>query len=120
MAAALAIGGAVGLVAGDRFLVRRYDHTPSEGRMVVAGGLAGGLMGAGVALLTGGSQGRLNGYTAAFTTAGAAAGVILAQRYMVPKADGALRLGGLRINPLGAVAAATGMRGSYTLGSLSF
>lgn len=120
VAAALAIGGAAGLVVGDRFLVRRYDHTPSEGRIVVAGGLAGGLMGAGVALLTGGSQGRMNGYAAAFTTVGAGAGVILAQRYLLPKADGALRLGGLKMSPLGVVAAASGMRGSYTLGSRSF
>lgn len=120
VAAAMAIGGAAGLFVGDRFLVRRYDHTPAEGRLVVAGGMAGGLMGAGVALLTGGSQGRVNAYTATLTTVGAAGGIILAQRYMLPKADGALRLGGLKLTPLGVVAATSGMRGSYTLGSLSF
>ena len=120
VAAALAIGGAAGLVVGDRLLARRYDHTPSEGRLVVVGGVAGGLMGAGVALLTGGSQGRFNTYSAALTTLGAAGGIVLTQRYMLPQADGALRLGGLRMNPLGVVAAATGMRGVYTLGSLSF
>ena len=120
VAGALAVGGLAGLLVGDRLLVRRYDHTPGEGRLVIAGGLAGGLMGAGVALLTGGSQAKFNAYTAAVTTAGAAGGIVLAQRYMMPKADGALRLGGLRMNPIGLVAAATGMRGAYTLGSLSF
>ena len=120
VAGALAIGGVAGLIVGDRLLVRRYDHTPAEGRLVVVGGVAGGLMGAGVALLTGGSQGRFNTFSAALTTLGAAGGIVLTQRYMLPKADGALRLGGLRMNPLGVVAAATGMRGAYTLGSLSF
>ena len=120
VAGALAVGGVAGLVVGDRLLVRRYDHTPAEGRLVVLGGAAGGLMGAGVALLTGGSQARFNTYSAALTTLGAAGGIVLTQRYLLPKADGALRLGGLRMNPLGVVAAATGMRGAYTLGSISF
>lgn len=120
VSAALAIGGAAGLLVGDRLLVRRYDHTLSEGRLIVAGGLAGGLTGAGVALLTGGQQARVNAYAATLTTVGAAGGIILAQRYLLPKADGALRLGGLKLNPLGVVAAASGMRGAYTLGSLTF
>jgi hypothetical protein len=120
VSAALAIGGAAGLLFGDRLLVRRYDHTLSEGRLVVAGGLAGGLTGAGVALLTGGQQARVNAYAATLTTVGAAGGILLAQRYLLPKADGALRLGGLKLNPLGVVAAASGMRGAYTLGSLTF
>jgi hypothetical protein len=120
VAAALAIGGAVGLVIGDRMLVRVFDHTPAEGRLVMVGGLAGGLMGAGVAMLTGGAQSRFSTLTGIMTTAGAAGGIALSQRYLMPKADGALRLGGLTMNPIGMVAAAAGMRGSYTLGSLSF
>lgn len=120
IAAALGIGGAVGLIAGDRLLVRRYDHTPEEGRMVVLGGMGGGLMGAGVALLTGGTSSRTSAFTAGMTTAGAAAGIALAQRYIAPKADGEARLGGLKLNPLGVVAAMTGTHGSYTIGSLRF
>ena len=120
VAGALAIGGVAGLIAGDRFLVRRYDHTASEGRLVVAGGLAGGLMGAGVALLTGSTQARLSTVSAALTTAGAAGGIMLSQRYLLPKADGALRLGSVRFNPMGAVAAAAGMRGTHTLASVRF
>ena len=120
VAAALAVGGVAGLFAGDRLLVRRYDHTPTEGRMVVAGGLAGGLMGAGVALLTGSSKGRFGTLSGVLTTVGAAGGVALSQRYLMPKADGALRLGGLKVNPLGMVAAASGIRGTHTLGSIAF
>ena len=77
-------------------------------------------MGAGVALLTGGSQAKWNTWSAALTTAGAAGGIALSQRYMGPKGDGGLRLGALSLQPMGVVAAATGMRGAYTLGTLRF
>jgi hypothetical protein len=120
IATALTVGGLAGLVAGDFTLVRRYDHSPSQGRLMVAGGLAGGLMGAGVALLTGGSQARWSAYSAAFTTVGAAGGIALSQRYLGPRADGAMRIGGISLEPMGVVAAATGLRGSYTLGSIRF
>jgi hypothetical protein len=120
VALALTIGGAAGLIAGDRLLARRYDHTRDEGGMMVAGGVAGGLMGAGAALLTGGSRERWSAWTGAFTTAGAAAGVAWAQYYLKPKSDGIARIGGLTLSPAGVVAAATGMRGSYTLGTIRF
>lgn len=120
IATALTVGGLAGLVVGDLTLVRRYDHSRPEGRLVVAGGLAGGLMGAGVALLTGGSQSKWNAWSAALTTAGAAGGIALSQRYMGPKGDGALRLGALSLQPMGVVAAASGMRGNHTLGSIRF
>jgi hypothetical protein len=120
VAAAMTIGGFAGLVAGDRLLTRRYDHTRDQGGMMIAGGVAGGLMGAGVALLADGSRERWSAWTGAFTTAGAAAGVAWAQYYLKPKPDGVARLGGLTLNPAAVVAAATGMRGSYTLGSIRF
>jgi hypothetical protein len=120
LAAALAIGGVAGLVLGDRLLARRYDHTEGDGRFVMAGGVAGGLMGAGVALLTGGAHDRFDAFTGAMTTVGAAAGITLTQRYVLPKADGALRLGALRFHPEGVLAAASGLRGSYTVASLGF
>lgn len=120
LATALAIGGVVGLVAGDRFLARRYDHSEGDGRFVVAGGIAGGLTGAGVALLTAGAHDRFDAFTGAMTTVGAAAGIALTQRYVLPKADGALRLGALRFHPSGVLAAASGLRGSYTVASLGF
>lgn len=120
MATALIVGGLAGLVAGDRLLVRRYDHTPAEGRLVALGGIAGGLMGAGVAMLTRADDGEWGTVSAALTAAGAAAGIGLTQRYLLPKADGGLRLGGLTLHPAGVVAAAAGVRGAYTLGSVRF
>lgn len=120
LATALTIGGLAGLVAGDRLLVSRYDHTPSEGRLVALGGVAGGLMGAGVAMLSRADGGEWGTVSAALTTAGAAVGIGLTQRYMLPKADGGLRLSGLTLHPAGVLAAATGMRGSCTLGSIRF
>ena len=120
VAAALTIGGLAGVFVGDRLLVKRYDHTESEGRLLALGGLAGGLMGGGVALVARGDDTRLNALSGALVTAGAAGGIILSQRYLLPKADGGLRLGALKVNPMGVVAAATGMRGAYTLGSMSF
>ncbi len=119
-ALALTAGGLAGLVAGDFLLARRYDHSMEQGRWIAAGGIAGGLMGAGVALLTGSAESRWTPLTAGLTTVGAATGVALAQRYAGPQADGGLRLGSLKLNPIGFVAAATGARGSYTLGSVRF
>lgn len=120
VAAALTIGGLAGIAIGDRLLAKRYDHTESEGRLLALGGLAGGLMGGGVALLARGNDTRLSALSGALITAGAAGGIILSQRYLLPRADGGLEFGSLRLNPIGVVAAATGMRGVYTLGSLSF
>jgi len=119
-ALALSTGGLLGLVAGDFLLARRYDHTMEQGRWIAAGGIAGGLMGAGVALLTGSAESRWTPLTAGLTTVGAAAGVALAQRYAAPSADAGLRVGSLKLNPFGFVAAASGARGSYTLGSIRF
>jgi hypothetical protein len=120
IAAGLTIGGLAGLVVGDRFLARRYDHSRDEGGLMIAGGVAGGLMGAGAALLTTGSQQRWTAFTGAMTTLGAAAGVAWSQYYLKPRADGVARVGGLTLHPAGVVAAAAGMRGSYTLGTIRF
>jgi hypothetical protein len=120
IAAALTIGGVAGLVVGDRLLARRYDHTANDGHMMMAGGVAGGLMGAGVALLSGAATERWTAYSAGLTTVGAAAGVAWAQYYMRPKPDGISRMGALTINPIGVAAMASGMNGSYTVGTIRF
>ena len=120
VAGALTVGGIAGLVAGDRLLAKRYDHTPGEGRLVVVGGLAGALIGSGVALVIRGEDATWGTLTAALATAGAAGGIALSQRYAAPKADGALGLGAFSLNPAAIVAAASGMRGTFTLGSIRF
>jgi uncharacterized membrane protein YebE (DUF533 family) len=79
-------GWVAGLVAGDRFLVRRYDHTRSEGTLLAAGALAGGLMGAGTAVLLDRhdtNQSLLNG----LISAGALAGIALTEYYQQPRPD---------------------------------
>lgn len=119
-AGALTFGGLAGLLAGDLLLARRYDHTDGEGTLMIGGGIAGGLMGAGVALLSGGSHTRWSRTTAAFTAAGAAAGIAWSQYYLKPKADGTLRLGALEFDPLGALGAATRAPGVHTLAAIRF
>jgi hypothetical protein len=121
IAAALTIGGAVGLVAGDRLLTRRYDHSAHEGRMIVLGGVVGGAAGAGIALATSGrSRESWNAYSAGLATAGAVAGATWAQYYLRPKPDGVARMGAITINPIGVAALASGMNGSYTVGTIRF
>ncbi|MEA3245052.1 MAG: hypothetical protein U9Q74_02725 [Gemmatimonadota bacterium] len=120
VAGALTVGGLAGLVVGDRLFTRRYDHTEGDGTLMIGGGVAGGLMGAGVAVLTGGSTSRWNTTTAALTTVGAAAGLAWSQYYLAPAADGATRLGAIRFNPAGFVAAAARAQGTYTLATIRF
>ena len=50
-AAAATIGAVLGMMAGDRFLVQRYDHDRDEADRLSLGTAAGALMGAGVAAL---------------------------------------------------------------------
>lgn len=120
VASALTVGGIAGLVAGDLLLVRRYDHTAGQGRFVAAGGVAGALMGAGVSLVISGDDTQWGTLSAALTTAGAAGGILLTQRYALPVADGVMRLGSLQLNPAAMVAAASGMRGNFALGTFRF
>ncbi len=47
-ASTLTLGGVLGIFAGDRFLVQRYDHSRTDGGRVTLGTVAGGLIGAGV------------------------------------------------------------------------
>ncbi|MBM4192763.1 MAG: hypothetical protein FJ202_00080 [Gemmatimonadetes bacterium] len=122
-ATALTVGGLAGVFAGDRFFVRRYDHSPGEGRLVAVGAIAGGLMGAGATLLVRGEDADFDIGTGLTMTAGAAGGMALAHRYMRPKGDGGLRTAGLSLNPIGVVAALSGLgggRNSYTIGSFRF
>lgn len=108
-------GGALGLLAGDRWLVRRYDHTRSDAQMVSLGAVAGGLMGAGVSVLSGASKERFSAATAALTAAGALGGVVMAERFVTPLADAGRKLGRLEVHPEGVLAAAMRTPGAHTL-----
>ncbi|MHB8838090.1 MAG: hypothetical protein ACYC7F_03970 [Gemmatimonadaceae bacterium] len=115
------LGGAVaGLVAGDRLLVRRIDHTRSEGALVGVAGVAGGLMGGGVAVLVGSSD-RFNAVTAALGAAGAAGGVWMVERWMGVRPDAGRRLSErLTVTPQALALAAARVPGSHSLVRFTF
>jgi hypothetical protein len=113
-------GSVVGLVAGDRLLVRRYDHTRAEGSLVGAGALAGGLMGAGVAVIIG-SSARWNASTAALGAAGAAGGVWMAERWLGAHPDGGRKVTDrLTVSPQSLALAAIRAPGTYSLLTFMF
>ncbi len=85
-ASILTAGLLAGAFAGDRLLVRPYDHTETEGWLVGIGGVAGGLIGAAI-LFTADSDGDENGAAIAGAGAGGAAlGMWLTERMIRPKA----------------------------------
>ena len=113
-------GGLAGLVAGDRLLVRRYDHSRSDGVLVSLSGVAGALMGGGVAVLVGSSD-RFNAATAALAAAGAAGGVVLTERWLGERPDAGRRLTRrLTITPQSLALAAARVPGTYSIASYSF
>jgi hypothetical protein len=115
------MGGAVaGLAAGDRLLVRRFDHTRAEGSLVALGGLAGALMGGGVAVLVG-SSARFNAVTAGLGAVGAAGGVWMAERWLGAHPDGGRRIGErLTVTPQALAFAAARRPGTYSLMRFTF
>jgi hypothetical protein len=116
-----ALGGAVaGLAAGDRLLVRRFDHTRGEAALVGTGSLAGALMGGGVAVLVGASA-RFNAATAALGATGAAGGVWMAERWLGSRPDAGHRVSErLTLTPQGLAMAAARVPGTYSIVTLTF
>lgn len=113
-------GGLAGLVAGDRLLVRRFDHSRSDGSLVSLAGVAGALMGGGVAVLVGSSD-RFNAATTALGAVGAAGGVVMAERWLGARPDAGRRLTQrLTFTPQSLALAAAGLPGTYSIASYSF
>jgi hypothetical protein len=115
VAAALTGGALVGALVGDRLLVRRFDHTPEDGQIVALWAVGGGLMGAGVGVLTGAAHDRVSSTTAAMTAAGAVAGVFFAERYLSTPTGRGKALSRLEFNPTGVLALAAGQAGEYPI-----
>lgn len=85
-ALAATIGGVIGMMAGDRFLVQRYDHDRDDADRISLGTGAGALMGAGIAAL--GSSSRNNPHVVGgLSVAGGLAGLIVTERYVRPSRD---------------------------------
>ncbi len=116
-----ALGGALaGLAIGDRLLVRRIDHSPGEGMLTGMAGVAGALMGGGVAVIAGAS-GRFNAATAGLGAAGAAGGVWLAEHWMGARPDAGRRLAErLSVTPQSLAFAAARLPGTYSLVRFTF
>ncbi|MGH7663784.1 MAG: hypothetical protein ACRENI_05755 [Gemmatimonadaceae bacterium] len=113
------VGFVGGLFAGDRILVRRYDHTRGEAGLFALGALAGGLMGAGLSVLIDGED-PSSVLTLSLATAGAAGGAALSHFYVAPRVDAGGAFSQVRFSPAGALLAWLGVEGRHSLLSLRF
>ena len=119
VAASLTAGGVVGIIAGDRFLVQRYDHSRTDGGRVVLGTLAGALMGAGIAIIpnTNNPDPHL---VLGLAAAGGLIGIIATERYLDPSADAGRPRIRVTFNPAGIVGLATRASGNHSLLNVRF
>ena len=121
----LTAGWLTGSVIAERTLVRRVDHTESEGSLVWLGALAGGLIGGAIPVLAESDD-------AAFITGAVSIGGILgtigAESLLAPARAGALRTSmtprsrapRLQLSPQNLVLAALGRSGRFVLGQVTF
>ena len=117
-AATLTGGFLGGIVAGDRLLVKRFDHTAGDAGLLAVGGAAGALMGFGISNLLGGSDdARVN---VGIGTAAAIAGIAATHYYIAPGGDDGRFSSNLRFMPGGAALAAAGVPGRYPVLSVAF
>jgi energy-converting hydrogenase Eha subunit C len=119
VATALTAGGVVGIIAGDRFLVQRFDHTRTEGGRVFLGTVAGGLMGAGIGTLTNTSDPNPH-LVAALATVGGLIGIIVTERYLDPASDAGRPRFRVTFNPAGIGLLAARTPGNHSLLNVRF
>lgn len=112
-------GGIIGVLAGDRFLVRRRDHSRTDASRLTLGTIAGGLMGGGVAALIDTDLGNPQ-MVFALTTLGGLTGMIVTERTINPRPDAGRQRVRLGFNPYGLVMFATGTQGMHSLFTVRF
>lgn len=117
--AAITAGGIVGVLAGDRFLARRADHSRTDASRLALGTLAGGLMGAGVAVLIDTDLGNPQ-LVFALATVGGLTGMIVTERTIDPRPDAGRQRVRVTFNPSGLVGLATGTQGMHSLFTVRF
>src|SRR5688572_30638059 len=117
--AAGTLGGIVGVLAGDRFLVRRRDHSRTDAGRLTLGTVAGGLMGGGVAALIDTNLGDPQ-LVFALTTVGALTGMIVTERTIDPRRDAGRQRVRVTFNPSGLAMLATGTQGMHSLFTVRF
>lgn len=116
---ALTAGGILGVLAGDRFLARRADHSRTDASRLTLGTLAGALMGAGVAVLTDTNIDNPQ-LVFALATVGGLAGMIVTERTLNPRPDAGRQRVRVTFNPAGVVGLASGTRGTHSLLTVRF
>jgi hypothetical protein len=118
-AATLTAGGVLGIILGDRFLVRPYDHGRTDGSRVTLGTVAGGLMGAGVAALIN-SDDPSPHLVFGLAAAGGLAGLIITEKYLEPGPDTGRPRFTVTFNPMGIVQSAARTPGNHSLLNVRF
>ena len=119
VAASLTTGGVLGIVAGDRFLVQRYDHSRADGGRVFLGTVAGGLMGAGVATLTNTNNPDPH-LVLGLAAAGGLAGIIVTERYLDAAPDAGQPRFRVTFNPASIALLAARTPGNHSLLNVRF
>jgi hypothetical protein len=119
IAASLTAGGVVGIIAGDRLLVQRYDHSRTDGGRVVLGTVAGGLFGAGIAFIPNTSNPNPH-LVMGLAAAGGLIGMIATERYLEPEADAGRPRIRVTFNPAGMIGLATRAQGNHSLLNVRF
>ena len=118
-AATLTAGGVLGIIAGDRFIVQRFDHSRTDGGRVVLGTFAGGLMGAGIAALIN-SKDPGPHLVLGLASVGGLAGIIASERYLDPAPDAGPPRFHVTFNPTGFALAAARTPGNHALINVRF
>ena len=128
---ALTVGYALGVLAGDRFFVRPFDHTESDSRLLALGTGAGAVMGLAVPVLAQSSNAQLIFATA---TIGGVLGALVTENLISPQrarsGEGGTerRTGSLgrpsrvdvHFSAGGALMAGAGLRGQHSILSLTY
>ncbi len=118
-ATAATIGGVLGMMAGDRFLVQRYDHDRDEADRLTLGTAAGALMGAGIAAL--GKSSRNNPHVlGGLSVGGGLAGLIITERYLRPNRDAGQPRLRVTFNPASMALLAARTPGNHSLLNVRF
>jgi hypothetical protein len=113
------VGGVVGMMAGDRFLVQRYDHDRDEAARLSLGTAAGALIGAGIATFD--SSWRNNPHViGGLAVAGGIAGLIITERYLRPNPDAGRPRIRVTFNPAGIPLLAARTPGNHSLINVRF
>jgi hypothetical protein len=119
VAATLTTGGVLGIIAGDRFLVQRFDHSRTDGGRVVLGTVAGGLMGGGIAALIN-SDNPGPHLVLGLSALGGLAGIIATERSLDPSPDAGRPRFRVTFNPASIPLLAARTPGNHSLFNVRF